>query len=150
MPCVDFKTFWTSHSASGSFDIFLEMGYFWTQSQQHLNFSLNLLIWFFWTFYVFKENFYFAQIRINEAFLGSTKQKYKNFTKSFHYTFPKFYVMIECLGCLFVQKWYFSMFLVPLLCFCGVDGYFVLAFIPKCLVSVTFTRITTSVPALFW
>ena len=61
-----------------------------------------------------------------------------------HYIFSKFYVMIEFFGRLWVQNWHFSYFL----CHCFVSSMVV--FTPKLLVSVSFARITTSAPALFW
>ena len=79
-----------------------QLGYFWAQSQ-HLNFSLNLFITFFWTFCVLRKNLYFTKSWINETFLGSAKQNSKNFTKSFHYTFLKFYIMIEFFGCFWAE-----------------------------------------------
>ena len=131
-----------------------EFGYFGTQSN-HLNVSLNLFITFFWTFFVLKKNLYFAESWINETFFGSAKQKSKNFTKSFHYTFLKFYVTIEFFGRFFVEIHIF-IFIVPLLYFfknCEVSiktqWFLGLIFISKCLVSVTFTPIATSAPALF-
>ena len=63
-----------------------------------------------------------------------------------------FYVMIEFFGRLWVQNWRVSYFLYYCFVFLhmGVNSYFVLVFITKFLVSVTFARISTSAPALFW
>ena len=64
--------------------------------------------------------------------------------------FRNFYVMIEFLGRLWVQNWYFSYFLcrffllfITLVLESGVHGYFVLVFILRFFVSITFARITT-------
>ena len=70
-------------------------------------------------------------------------------------TIPKFYVIIEFVGRLCVQNWYFSYLSCPSFCsFITLlesvfHGYSVLVFVPKFLVSVTFVRITKSTPALF-
>ena len=130
-----------------------QLGYFWAQSQ-HLNFSLNLFITFFWTFCVLRKNLYFTKSWINETFLGSANQNSKNFTKSFHYTFLKFYIMIEFFGCFWAEIDIFHIYCTFIfLNNCGVSvrsqWFLGLIFISKFLVSVTFTRITTSAPALF-
>ena len=65
--------------------------------------------------------------------------------------FRNFYVMIEFFGRLWVQNWYFSYFLchcfvfffITLVLESGVHGYFVLVFILKFLVRITFARSTT-------
>ena len=86
--------------------------------------------------------------------------KYSFLYRTHHvrYTFPKFYVMIEFLGCLLVQNWYFSYFL----CHCfGFHNSSVrignpllfriyVVFIPKFSLSVTLARIARTAPLLFW
>ena len=79
-------------------------------------------------------------------------------THPVHYTFQKFYVMIEFLGCLRVQNWYFSYFL----CHCFVFHnsivrigspllfHIYLVFIPKVSLSATSARIRRTAPLLFW
>ena len=67
----------------------------------------------------------------------------------YYYTFPKFYVMIELFGRLWVQNDIFhisctiALFsFITLVLELGVHGYFVLVFKLKFLVSVTFARLT--------
>ena len=71
-----------------------------------------------------------------------------------YYTFPKFYVMIELFGGLWVQNDVFhisctiALFsFITLVLGSGAHTYFVHVLITKFLVSVTFARITTSAPA---
>ena len=69
-----------------------------------------------------------------------------------HYTFPKFYVMIEFFGGLWLQNLSFHISrVIALLSFITLlesvfYGYFMLVFV---LISITFVRITTVAPALF-
>ena len=79
-------------------------------------------------------------------------------THPVHYTFQKFYVMIEFLECLWVQNWYFLYFLCH--CFVFHNSSFrigspllfhiCLVFLPKFSLSVTLARITRTAPLLFW
>ena len=75
---------------------------------------------------------------------------------SVHYTFSKFYVMIELFARSWVQNDAFhiscttALFsFITLVLESGVHGYFVLVFIPKFLVSETFSRLTIPTQALF-
>ena len=74
------------------------------------------------------------------------KNKFFYGTPPVHYTFPKFYVMVEFFGCLWIQKRDFSYFLYH--CFIHFHNSVAL-FIPKFLVSVPLVHITISAPALF-
>ena len=74
-----------------------------------------------------------------------------------YYTFPKFYVMIELFGGLWVQNnvFYISCTIalfsfITLVLESHVHGYFVLVSIAKFLVSVTFARLAKPVQAPFW
>ena len=78
-------------------------------------------------------------------------------TPPVHYTFPKFYVMMEFFRRLWEQNWHFSCFLCHCFIFLyncsvriGVHGFSVLVFIPKLLVSGTFARNTRSALAIFF
>ena len=73
-----------------------------------------------------------------------------------YYTFPKFYVMIELFGCLWVQNYVFhisctiALFsFITLVLESKVRSYFVLVSIPKFLVSVTFARLAKAAQAQF-
>ena len=71
-----------------------------------------------------------------------------------HYTFPKFYMMIELFGRLWVQNWNFSYFSGHCFVFLhnsiriSIPLLFLLVFIAKYLVSVTFVRITILIKSL--
>ena len=85
-------------------------------------------------------------------FLDSTDEK----AKSAHYTFPKCYVMINSLDTFGYKTDIFHIsctialfFFISVALELRVHGYFVLVFIPKILVSVITTYMTTSAPAIF-
>ena len=72
-----------------------------------LNFSVNLFIIFFWNctwwltlksdkkwvFWIFKENLYFCQVRVNVSFLGINSRLFELSLKLVHYVFLKFCLM---------------------------------------------------------
>ena len=68
---------------------------------------------------------------------------------STHYTFSKFYVMVDFLDVFGYKIHIFHIYCAIALIFSMVHAYSVLVFTPKFLVSVSFARITTSPPALF-
>ena len=83
------------------------------------------------------------------------KNNFFVWTLSVHYTFLKLYVIIELFGYHKIDVFHISCTIVlftfiNLVLKSGVHGYFVLVFIPEFSVSVTFSRITTSAPTLFW
>ena len=67
-----------------------------------------------------------------------------------------FYVMIGFFGCFWVIDLFHISCTIALFSFItlvlesGIHSYFLLVFIPKFLVNITFARTSTSAPALFW
>ena len=88
--------------------------------------------------------------------LRNFEEQFSCGTFSVHYTFSKFYVMIELFARSWVQNDVFhisctiALFsFITLVLESGVHGYFVLVFIPKFLVRETFARLIKPTQALF-